>query len=48
MYPEQFRIADMDCRVDVEATKSALNWAPVHDDRSMLIASYDEYLRLRR
>jgi len=44
MYPEQFRIADIDCRVDVEATKSALNWSPIHNDKDMLIVSYDEYV----
>ena len=45
MYPEQFLIADIDCRVDVAATKSALNWSPEYDDQDMLIASYDEYVR---
>jgi nucleoside-diphosphate-sugar epimerase len=47
MYPEQFRIADIDCRVDVRTTKSALLWSPKYNDQDMLIAAYDEYLSLQ-
>ncbi|MBT4939377.1 MAG: NAD(P)-dependent oxidoreductase, partial [Rhodospirillaceae bacterium] len=47
MYPEQFRIADIDCRVDVENTKSVLQWSPKFKDQDMLIAAYDEYLNLQ-
>ncbi len=44
MYPEQFQIADIDCRVDIVATKTALDWAPEFDDRDMLIAAFDSYV----
>jgi dTDP-glucose 4,6-dehydratase len=46
MYPEQFLIADLDCRVDIEATKKGLNWAPHFDDRAMIVQAYDEYCKM--
>lgn len=43
LYPEQFRIADINYLVDVEPTMTALSWRPQYDDADMLAAAYAEF-----
>jgi dTDP-glucose 4,6-dehydratase len=43
LYPEQFKIADLNYLVDVSSTMAALGWRPRHDDADMLAAAYAEF-----
>jgi nucleoside-diphosphate-sugar epimerase len=40
MYPEQFGIADADIMLDTSETKRVLDWEPVDEDTSSMIAAY--------
>ena len=44
LYREQFAIADINYKVDIERTKSELGWQPMHSDQQMIEAAFDEYL----
>lgn len=44
MYPEQFRIADLDILLDTSATRDRLDWAPAIDDVSAMITAYDAFV----
>ena len=44
LYREQFAIADIDYLVDIERTKSELDWKPMHSDQQMIQAAFDEYV----
>lgn len=43
LYPEQFRIADLDFMVDISRTMDRLGWSPVHGDAEMMAAAYAEF-----
>ena len=43
LYPEQFRIADLDFLVDISRTVNCLGWSPVHGDVEMMTAAYAEF-----
>jgi dTDP-glucose 4,6-dehydratase len=43
MYREQYSIADIDCIVDIEATREELGWEPAHSDANMLVQAYSEF-----
>ena len=43
MYREQYAIADLDCIVDIDATRTVLGWSPQYSDSDMLIQAYDEF-----
>jgi hypothetical protein len=45
LYPEQFQIANLDYIVDTHRTAEVLSWSPKFNDRDMMIAAYEEYLR---
>jgi dTDP-glucose 4,6-dehydratase len=45
LYPEQFKIADQDYILDIANTASVLGFTPAYDDRQMLFAAYEEYLK---
>ena len=45
LHPEQFRIADQDYVLDLSNTASVLGFSPAYDDRQMLFAAYEEFLK---
>lgn len=45
MDPEQFEIADQEVRLDVSAAQRDLHWHPRYDDRNMMVAAYEAYLK---
>lgn len=45
MDPEQYRIADEICLLDISKAERELGWVPAHNDTTMLIAAYDDYRR---
>src|SRR5262249_49389155 len=40
MYPEQYRIADIDILLDTSETKAVLGWEPSDDDTESMIEAY--------
>ena len=47
MDPEQFLIADEDCRLDITKAEKLLGWSPCDSDTAMLKAAYDDYIGSR-
>lgn len=48
MYKEQYEIADENYIVDIERTKSELDWAPQYSDVDMLAQAYEYYEKEKR
>jgi dTDP-glucose 4,6-dehydratase len=47
LYPEQFRIADLDIQLDTTATRDALGWAPTRQDSDILAEAYALFMDTR-
>ncbi|MDA8007846.1 MAG: NAD(P)-dependent oxidoreductase [Gammaproteobacteria bacterium] len=43
LYPEQYHLADKHIIVDTARARRDLNWKPLHDDLSMMIAAYEHW-----